>query len=119
MADHDTISIYHNPRCSNSRGALALLEAQGIQPQIIDYLHAQLSTAHLTALITQLGVPVREVMRSKEAIYQALDLGREGLSDTELIAEIAAHPELLNRPIVVSAKGARLCRPPERVLDLL
>ncbi|QMV72590.1 arsenate reductase (glutaredoxin) [Comamonas piscis] len=119
MADNDTITIYHNPRCSNSRGALALLEAQGIQPQVIDYLHAQLSTAHLTALITQLGVPVREVMRSKEAIYQDLDLGRDSLSDDELIAEIAAHPELLNRPIVVSPKGARLCRPPERVLDLL
>lgn len=115
----DPITIYHNPRCSNSRGALALLEAQGVQPQIVDYLHAQLDAAHLTALIAQLGLPVREVMRSKDALYQELDLGRESLSDAELIAQIAAHPELLNRPIVVSAKGARLCRPPERVLDLL
>lgn len=115
----DTITIYHNPRCSNSRGALALIEAQGIQPQVIDYLHEPLDTAHLSALVAQLGVPVREVMRSKEAIYHELDLGREGLSDAELIAQIAAHPVLLNRPIVVSAKGARLCRPPERVLDLL
>ena len=119
MAQEDTITIYHNPRCSNSRGALALIEARGIQPQVIDYLHAQLSPAHLAALIAQLGVPVRDVMRSKEAIYQELDLGREGLSDAELIAQIAAHPQLLNRPIVLSAKGARLCRPPERVLDLL
>lgn len=115
----DTITIYHNPRCSNSRGALALLEAQGVQPQIVDYLHAQLDAAHLGALIAQLGLPVREVMRSKDALYQELDLGREGLSDAELIAQIAAHPALLNRPIVVSAKGARLCRPPERVLELL
>jgi len=119
MAPEDTITIYHNPRCSNSRGALALIEARGIQPRVVDYLHAQLDAAHLAALIAQLGLPVREVMRSKEAIYQELDLGLEGLSDAELIAQIAGHPELLNRPIVVSAKGARLCRPPERVLDLL
>jgi len=115
----DTITIYHNARCSNSRGALALMEARGIEPRIVDYLRTPLDSAQLAALIAQLGLPVREVMRSKEAIYEALDLGRAGLSDAELIAQIAAHPELLNRPIVVSAKGARLCRPPERVLDLL
>lgn len=115
----DTITIYHNPRCSNSRGALALIEAQGIQPRIVDYLKTPLNAEQLAALIAQLGLPVRELMRSKEAIYQELNLGREGLSDAELIAQIAAHPVLLNRPVVVSAKGARLCRPPERVLDLL
>lgn len=115
----DTITIYHNPRCSNSRGALALLEAHGVTPKVVDYLHAQLDAAHLGALIAQLGLPVREVMRSKEAVYQQLDLDGEAWTEEALIAQIAAHPELLNRPIVVSAKGARLCRPPERVLDLL
>ena len=115
----DTVTIYHNARCSNSRGALALLQERGITPQVVDYLQTPLSAEQLTALIAQLGLPVRDVMRSKEAIYQTLDLGRSSLTDAALIEQIAAHPILLNRPIVVTAKGAKLCRPPELVLDIL
>ncbi|WP_313297660.1 arsenate reductase (glutaredoxin) [Diaphorobacter sp.] len=113
------VTIYHNARCSNSRGALALLREHGIEPQIVDYIAEPLNAAQLTALIRQLGVPVRDVMRAKEAVYQELDLGAEGVSDAQCIDAIAAHPVLLNRPIVVTPKGARLCRPPELVLELI
>lgn len=113
------VTIYHNARCSNSRGALALLREHGIEPQIVDYIAEPLNAAQLTALIGQLGVPVRDVMRAKEAVYQELGLGAEGVSDAQCIDAIAAHPVLLNRPIVVTPKGARLCRPPELVLALI
>ncbi|WP_287805894.1 arsenate reductase (glutaredoxin) [Diaphorobacter sp.] len=113
------ITIYHNARCSNSRGALALLRERGIEPTVVDYLAQPLDAVQLTALVARLGVPVREVMRTKEAAYAALDLADPGRTDAELIAAIAAHPVLLNRPIVVTPRGALLCRPPERVLELL
>ena len=113
------ITIYHNARCSNSRGALELLRARGIEPHIVDYIKHPLDEAELTALVARLAVPVRELLRSKEAIYQELNLGDASLSEQQLIAAVAAHPVLLNRPIVVTPKGARLCRPPELVLDLI
>ncbi len=113
------VTIYHNARCSNSRGALALLREHGIEPQIVDYIAEPLNAEQLTALIGQLGVPVRDVMRAKEAVYQELGLGAEGVSDAQCIDAIAAHPVLLNRPIVVTPKGALLCRPPELVLALI
>ena len=112
-------TIYHNPRCSNSRGALALLQERGIAPRVVDYLHAPLTAQELASLIAQLGLPVRDVMRSKEAVYQDLDLGNARWTEAELIDHIAAHPVLLNRPIVVTAKGAKLCRPPELLLSIL
>ncbi len=113
------VTIYHNSRCSNSRGALALIREQGIEPQIVDYIAEPLDAAALTALVGQLGLPVRELMRSKEAVYAELQLDNPALSDAELIAAVAAHPSLLNRPIVVTPRGASLCRPPEKVLALL
>jgi len=113
------ITIYHNARCSNSRGALELLRERGIEPDIVDYIKHPLGVAELTALVARLGVPVRELLRSKEAVYQELNLGDASLSEQQLIEAVAAHPVLLNRPIVVTPKGARLCRPPERVLELL
>ncbi|WP_416400578.1 arsenate reductase (glutaredoxin) [Alicycliphilus denitrificans] len=113
------ITIYHNARCSNSRGALELLRERGIEPTIVDYIKEPLGVAELTALVARLGVPVRELLRSKEAIYQELNLDAPGLIDRQLIEAVAAHPVLLNRPIVVSPKGARLCRPPQLVLDLI
>ena len=112
-------TIYHNPRCSNSRGALALLQERGIAPRVVDYLHAPLTAQELARLIAQLGLPVRDVMRSKEAVYQDLDLGNARWTEAELIDHIASHPVLLNRPIVVTAKGAKLCRPPELLLSIL
>ena len=113
------ITIYHNARCSNSRGALALLREHGIEPRIVDYLAQPLDVAQLSALVAALGLPVRELLRSKEAAYQELGLGDAQRSDAELIEAIARHPALLNRPIVVTPRGALLCRPPERVLELL
>ncbi|MBS0466538.1 MAG: arsenate reductase (glutaredoxin) [Proteobacteria bacterium] len=113
------ITIYHNARCSNSRGALEILRQHGIEPVIVDYIKEPLDAAQLTALVARLGVPVRDLMRSKEAIYQELGLADPARTDAELIAAIAAHPQLLNRPIVVTPKGAALCRPPERVLELI
>jgi arsenate reductase len=113
------ITIFHNNRCSNSRGALALLREHGIEPQIVDYLATPLTAPELAELVEHLGVPVRELLRTKEAEYQQLGLDQPGVSDAQLIAAVAAHPVLLNRPIVVTPKGAALCRPPEKVLDLL
>lgn len=116
---HADITIYHNARCSNSRGALALLRERGIEPAIVDYIAQPLDAAQLTALVARLGVPVRMLMRAKEAAYDTLNLADPQRTDAELIAAIAAHPVLLNRPIVVTPRGALLCRPPERVLELL
>ena len=113
------ITIYHNARCSNSRGALALLRERGLEPVVIDYIKEPLNVAQLTALVARLGVPVRELLRAKEAAYQALDLGNPRHSDSDVLEAVANHPELLNRPIVVTLRGARLCRPPEMVLELL
>lgn len=113
------ITIYHNARCSNSRGALALLRERGIEPAIVDYIAQPLDAAQLAALVARLGVPVRELMRAKEAAYTQLGLADPARTDAELIAAIAAHPVLLNRPIVTTPRGALLCRPPERVLELL
>ena len=112
-------TIYHNARCSNSRGALALLQAHGVDLQVVDYLATPLSAEQLTQLVAQLGMPVRSLMRSKETLYQTLELDSDRWTEAQLIAQIAQHPELLNRPIVVTSKGAKLCRPPELVLELL
>lgn len=113
------VTIYHNARCSNSRGALALIRERGIEPHIVDYIAQPLNSAQLHALVARLGVPVRDLLRTKEAIYQELNLAGPQWTDTQLIHFVAQHPVLLNRPIVVTERGARLCRPPERVLDLL
>lgn len=112
-----TVIIHHNPGCSNSRGALEIIRAQGIEPAIIEYLKTPLSREELAALVKQLDVPLRDIVRAKEAVYAELSL--ESVSDDALLDAVAAHPVLLNRPIVVTTKGARLCRPPELVRDLL
>jgi arsenate reductase (glutaredoxin) len=114
-----TITIYHNARCSNSRGALALIRAAGIEPEVIDYLTTPPDRATLQRLIQAMALPVRELMRSKEAVFAELGLGDPALGDNALIDAMLAHPVLINRPIVVSPRGVRLCRPPERVQDLL
>ena len=113
------ITIFHNARCSNSRGALALLLEHSIEPTIIDYIATPLTAAELAELVAHIGVPVRELLRTKEAVYQELGLDQPGVSDVQIIQAVAAHPALLNRPIVVTPKGAALCRPPEKVLELL
>ncbi|MEJ1967219.1 MAG: arsenate reductase (glutaredoxin) [Rhizomicrobium sp.] len=120
-----TVTLYHNPSCSNSRACLALLRDRGIAPAIVEYLKVPLGEAELAAVAAQLrdaaGAAwpgLRDGMvRTKEPVYAAL--GLDGASDAVLLAAVAAHPILLNRPIVVTAKGARLCRPPERVTEIL
>ena len=113
------ITIYHNPKCSASRNTLALIRDSGAEPRIVQYLETPPSRTELEALIAAMGVPVRDVMRAKEAVYQALQLDNPALSDAQLIDALLAHPVLLNRPIVVTPRGVRLCRPAETVLDLL
>lgn len=113
------ITIFHNARCSNSRGALALIRERGIEPNIVDYIATPLTAPELSELVANLGVPVRDLLRTKEAAYKELGLDLPGVSDVQIIQAVAAHPALLNRPIVVTPKGAALCRPPEKVLELL
>ena len=114
-----SIKIYHNPKCSTSRNTLALIENAGIQPQVIEYLKTPLSKQELKALISQMGVPVRDVIRAKEPLYLELKLDDERLSDDALLDAMVANPILINRPIVVTNKGVKLCRPSELVLDIL
>ena len=118
-APRTDITIYHNNRCSNSRGALALLREHGIEPTIVDYIATPLDAAQLQALVQRLDLPVRELLRSKEAVFAELGLGDAAVTDARLIDAVAAHPVLLNRPIVVTPKGTALCRPPEKVLALI
>jgi len=113
------ITIFHNNRCSNSRGALELLRARGIEPNIVDYIATPLTAPELAELVAHLGVPVRELLRTKQVAYQELGLDQPAVSDAQILLAVAQHPQLLNRPIVVTPKGAALCRPPEKVLALL
>ena len=113
------ITIYHNPKCGTSRNVLALIRNAGIEPTVIEYLKTPPSRAELVALIAATGAPVRELIRAKEAVYTELGLADPALSDGTLIDAMLAHPVLINRPIVVSPLGTRLCRPSEAVLDLL
>src|SRR5450432_3288378 len=103
-----TVTIYHNPHCSHSRKALELIRARGIEPEIIEYLKTPLSPNKLHHLIGQMQVPVRAAMRTQEPVYAEMKL--DGADDDTLFAVMAMHPILLNRPIVVTEKGARLCR---------
>ncbi len=113
------VRIWQNPRCGNSRGALALIREAGIEPQVYDYLHAPPDAATLKALLGRMGIGARALLREKEAAYAELGLDDAALDDDALVAAMAAHPILINRPIVETDKGAALCRPPEKVLALL
>jgi len=111
------VTIYHNPRCSNSRGALELIRAAGIAPTIIEYLTTPPSRAELADLLRRAGLTPRQAVRTKEALYRELKL--DDADDGTLLDAMISHPVLIERPLVVTLKGVRLCRPPERVLDLL
>lgn len=111
------VTIYHNPLCGTSRNVLAMIRDKGIEPEVIEYLKTPLAPNELRHLIAQMKLPVRDVVRSKEPVYAEMKL--DGVDDDTLFAAIAAHPILLNRPIVVTDKGARLCRPSETVAELL
>ena len=111
--------IWHNPRCGTSRNTLALLRHAGFEPTVVEYLKQVPDKAALAAMIAAAGISVREAIRSKEAVYAELGLGDPALDDEALLAAMLANPVLINRPFVFTPKGVRLCRPPERVLDLL
>jgi arsenate reductase len=113
------IVIYHNPRCAKSRETLSLLESRGIQPRIIEYLKTPPSAAELKALLAQLRLKPRELMRKKEAVYAELGLDDPKLTDDALIKAMVANPILIERPIVVNGSKAALGRPPEAVLAVL
>jgi len=114
-----TITIYHNPKCGTSRNTLAMIRNSGEEPEVILYLQTPPDRATLERLIAANGEGVRAIMREKEAIFTELGLGADGCTDEARIAAMLAHPILINRPIVVTPLGTRLCRPSERVLDIL
>ncbi|HPK33593.1 MAG TPA: arsenate reductase (glutaredoxin) [Ottowia sp.] len=113
------VTIYHNPRCSTSRNALALLQERGIEPRVIEYLKTPPSRAELKAIAKATGEPLRALVRAKQAEYAELGLDDPALTDDQLIDAMLAHAVLINRPIVVTPRGARLGRPLERVLEVL
>ena len=113
------VTIYHNPRCGTSRNVLAMIRASGEEPQVIEYLKAPPSSAELKALAAATGEPLRALIRTKQAEYLGQGLDYPQLTDDQLAAAMVATPVLINRPIVVTPLGTRLCRPSEAVLDIL
>lgn len=114
-----TVKIYHNPKCGTSRNTLEMIRKSGEEPEIIEYLKVPPSRDELVDLIKASGLSVREVLRKKGTPYDELGLDDQSLSDDQLIDFMMAHPILINRPIVVTSKGVRLCRPSEVVLEIL
>jgi arsenate reductase len=113
------VVIYHNPACGTSRNTLALIRNAGIEPHVVEYLKTPPSRALLVELIDRAGITPRDLLRQKGTPYAELGLGDASLTDAVLLDAMMAHPELINRPLVVSPLGVRLCRPSEAVLDLL
>ncbi|PSW09783.1 arsenate reductase (glutaredoxin) [Photobacterium sanctipauli] len=115
-----SITIYHNPRCSKSRQTLALLEENGVTPDVVKYLEDTPSAEQLQTLLKQLGYSsAREMMRTKEAIYKELALGEDSVTEQQLFDAMAENPKLIERPIVVNGDKAAMGRPPEQVLTIL
>lgn len=114
-----TITIYHNPACGTSRNVLALIRNSGEEPTVIEYLKTPPDRATLERLLAEMGVPVREVLRQKGTPFDELGLSDPKWTDQQLIDFMLEHPILINRPIVVTPLGTRLCRPSEAVLDIL
>ncbi len=114
-----TVLIYHNPDCGTSRNTLALIRNSGVEPEVIEYLKTPPDRATLVRLIAAMGIPTRELLRRKGTPYDDLQLDDPKWSDDQLIDQMLAHPILINRPIVVTALGTKLCRPSELVLDIL
>lgn len=113
------LSIYHNPRCSKSRQTLALLEEQGVEIDIIEYLKTPPTVESLSLILEQLGFTPRQLLRKGEAAYKELNLKDESVSDTQLIQAMCEHPKLIERPIVIHNGKAKIGRPPESVLEIL
>jgi len=113
------VKIFHNPNCGTSRNTLALIRNSGVDPEVVLYLETPPSKEQLKKLISEMSIPVRDVLRQKGTPFEELDLGNEKWSDEELLDFMMAHPILINRPIVVTSLGTKLCRPSEAVLDIL
>lgn len=113
------VNIFHNPNCGTSRNTLALIRNSGVEPEIVLYLETPPSKEQLKKLILDMSIPVRDVLRQKGTPYEELDLANEKWSDEDLLDFMIAHPILINRPIVVTPIGTKLCRPSEVVLDIL
>ncbi|MFC3939530.1 arsenate reductase (glutaredoxin) [Pseudomonas gingeri NCPPB 3146 = LMG 5327] len=113
------LTLYHNPRCSKSRGALELLEARGLAPTVVRYLETPLDATQLRALLDKLGLSAQQLLRSGEDEYKSLNLADDQLGEAQLIAAIVAHPKLMERPILVAGDKAIIGRPPEKVLEIL
>lgn len=114
-----SVTIYHNPKCGTSRNTLAMIRKSGVEPEVIEYLETPPTRAQLVELITASGLSVREILRQKGTPYDELGLGDLDLTDAQLLDAMMAHPILINRPLVATPKGVRLCRPSETVLDVL
>lgn len=119
MSTEPEITIYHNPACGTSRNTLGLIRNSGEEPRVIEYLRTPPTRDELVELIRRMGIPVRDLLRKKGTPYADLGLDDMALSDDQLIDALMAHPILINRPIVVTSLGAKLCRPSEVVLDIL
>ncbi|HFZ8995791.1 TPA: arsenate reductase (glutaredoxin) [Citrobacter freundii] len=116
----DTVKIYHNPRCSKSRETLSLLQSNGVEPEVVRYLETPADAETLRDLLKMLGMTsARQLMRQKEDLYKTLNLADTQLSEEALLQALVAHPQLMERPIVVSEGKARIGRPPEQVLEIL
>ena len=113
------ITIYHNPKCGTSRNVLALIRDNGAEPHIVEYLKTPPTRDELVALVAATGEPVRSLLRAKEALCAELGLSDPARTDDEILDAMVAHPLLMNRPLVITPLGTRLCRPSEAVLDLL
>lgn len=113
------ITIYHNPRCGTSRNVLALIRNSGVEPKVVEYLQTPPSSSELLALVAAMGLRLRDVLRQKGTPYDELGLDNPALTDEQLLQAIGQHPVLIQRPIVRTPLGVRLCRPSEAVLDLL
>ena len=113
------VTIFHNPACGTSRNALAMIRATGAEPVVVEYLKTPPSRVELQDLVRRMGVPLRAILRQKGTPFDELGLGDPTIPDSALLDAVARHPILINRPIVVTPKGVRLCRPSELVLDLL
>lgn len=114
-----TVTIYHNPACGTSRNTLALIRSKNIEPDIIEYMKTPLSKTQLKSLISSMHISTRELLRDQESAYRDLNLADKKWSDDELVDFMIENPSLMNRPIVVSPTGTRLCRPAETVLGIL
>ncbi|MFD6320591.1 arsenate reductase (glutaredoxin) [Methylorubrum thiocyanatum] len=119
MPEPFDVVIYHNPACGTSRNTLAMIRNAGIEPHVIEYLKTPPTRNLVRQLARRAGLTVRDLLREKGTPYAELNLGDASLSEDQLLDAVAAHPVLLNRPLVVTPRGVRLCRPSEAVLDLL